>query len=1210
MPRHPILGLLLSLLFAAFAAAQTPQQAGFYVNGATGIDTPTAGIPVPTPLGWTPNIAPVPQGWRTIQYAITQVQAWMAANSPTVPTAKLFIQGGQNYSAATNGEAFPIVVAPSILFEGTFIGQGFTAFPNLVPPAGVAAFSMPGNQNFSDRATVSGVRFSNSLCRYIRFTGGSVGIAMGANSSFRHNPRIEDCDFVEQTVAGIRVDTTSGLNDPKIYRNTFRGCARGVDMVARGVNPVLFADIEECSFESTASVVGGTGIYLLDQSTATAGSTSRVAGLYRSNNFNRIQAGIYIESTTGAKVRNPEILRSRFATFSHAVELKMAGCDGQDLSVTDCVMNGGGSGVRITGAALLGAHNWRIDSNTFYRCNNGLDVSVSGGGSVNLTTQRQSAIECRTWGYSVQANNAGASPMAFSMTSVQDRLLKNLNGVKWFGSAAGNVAMRSSIVAGSRIFKGVQANAPSMAIALDGLTIADNFNGLDAAAYAPGSSFQHLIFDGNTIEVTPASTSPFTYSCFQSSTFPGVGNLNTTGAQLARPWYKLAATSPCIDAGNTAASAFGSDYEGDARAKSRLTGFPGTRDIGADEWVVHGSTNPYGNVGFEVFNVFPRISSSSTQILSPSTSPLLVHLAGAIQPVFGTPGVGAVLFLGLDEVTNTLPFDLEPLGWPGSYVQVEPFADSGFLSVASNGTATAMLPIAPGLAGITVTAQWFVLMPQPYDVVTSDALRITVGQAPGIGGLNLVPIQAGNFQMGSVAVGGNATPVHSVTITRPFWAGKFEVTQAEYQAVMGTNPSFHQGSSFASWQHRPVETMSWSNAMAYCASLNATYAAQIPPGYTFRLPTEAEWEYMCRAGTTTEWNVGANLACSDANFVGCISPSETKVVGSYAANAWGLHDMHGNVWEWCLDSDVQTSGPASQSYTSTPVTDPYATVGSGRVVRGGTWTASAPFCRSAIRFTSNTPTSEIGFRIVLAPALSSYVPPPSLNMAPIASGSFTMGSAAVGAPSIPTHQVSISRSFWMGRYEVTQAQYQAAMGSNPSTFLGPNRPVETVSRALALNYCATLNTTYAGQLPAGYSFRLPTEAEWEYCCRAGTTTDWHTGATAPTCPQANVGINLLTTCVGQSANVGSYAANAWGLHDMHGNVGEWVLDKFSAASSYPSGSVTDPYVQGGSLAIYRGGAYPDFNLATSSGARGFNPLFPNARNGFRIVLAPTLPIQP
>jgi hypothetical protein len=207
-----------------------------------------------------------------------------------VPTSLIYIQGGQTYSSAANGEAFPVLLPPAIALEGTFIGLGFTAFPQLQPAAGVAAVQLDPNREYRDRAVINGVRFSNCGFRYLRFQGGSYGIDLGGAAGIRHNPRIEDCDFVEQTVAGIRVDTTSGINDPKIYRNNFRGCARGVDMVARGVDPVLFADIEECSFESTASVVGGTGIYLLDQSTATGTSPlpSRVDGLFRSNNFDQI----------------------------------------------------------------------------------------------------------------------------------------------------------------------------------------------------------------------------------------------------------------------------------------------------------------------------------------------------------------------------------------------------------------------------------------------------------------------------------------------------------------------------------------------------------------------------------------------------------------------------------------------------------------------------------------------------------------------------------------------------------------------------------------------------------------------------------------------------------------------------------------------------------------------------------------------------------
>jgi formylglycine-generating enzyme required for sulfatase activity len=231
--------------------------------------------------------------------------------------------------------------------------------------------------------------------------------------------------------------------------------------------------------------------------------------------------------------------------------------------------------------------------------------------------------------------------------------------------------------------------------------------------------------------------------------------------------------------------------------------------------------------------------------------------------------------------------------------------------------------------------------------------------------LNMVMISSGTFQMGSNAIGGNAAPVHAVTITQPFWVGKYEVTQAEYQAVRGSNPSFHQGASYPNSPQRPVERVTWNDAMAYCSALTATetVAGRIPAGYQYRLPTEAEWEYVCRAGTTTEWNTGASLACGQANFSGC-GPGQTTVVGSYPANPWGLFDTQGNVQEWCLDS-----WDGSANYPSSAVADPYVSSGQGRAFRGGSWGLGAGFSRSALRFITPFMLSLIGFRVVLAPVL-------------------------------------------------------------------------------------------------------------------------------------------------------------------------------------------------------------------------------------------------
>ena len=221
-----------------------------------------------------------------------------------------------------------------------------------------------------------------------------------------------------------------------------------------------------------------------------------------------------------------------------------------------------------------------------------------------------------------------------------------------------------------------------------------------------------------------------------------------------------------------------------------------------------------------------------------------------------------------------------------------------------------------------------------------------------------VPIQLGTFQMGQVGV---AQPVHSVTISYPFWMGAKEVTQAEYAALMGTNPSYFGGNA-----NHPVEQVTWHNARSYCAALTAQQSAlgAVPAGYEYRLPTEAEWEYACRAGTTTSWNVGNSLSCSQANHYSngyCVG--QTSVVGSYAPNAWGLYDMHGNVWEWCLDSYA--------GYSSSAVTDPFVTGGLGRVIRGGSWDNVSINCRSAFRdyYDPGYANSNIGVRVVLAPVL-------------------------------------------------------------------------------------------------------------------------------------------------------------------------------------------------------------------------------------------------
>ena len=354
-------------------------------------------------------------------------------------------------------------------------------------------------------------------------------------------------------------------------------------------------------------------------------------------------------------------------------------------------------------------------------------------------------------------------------------------------------------------------------------------------------------------------------------------------------------------------------------------------------------------------------------------------------------GSGTLFFALRDDSLGTfsLPLDLAFLGAPLCFLNVNSDPGAGAFSLstgsdpAGQAVVTFVFPNLPGVIGFTFFNQYVSLEAPPgrvLPITTTNAGRGVVGAALGVP--NMVAIPPGTFLMGSNATTsapyysvGWERPVHQVTISRPFCMSKYEVTQAEYQAVMGSNPSYFQGASYPNSANRPVETLSWNDAMAYCAALTAREraAGRLPAGYQYRLPTEAEWEYCCRAGTTTEFHYGNSLVCGQASFwysyhtnSSCNNSYGTAVVGGYAANAWGLHDMHGNVWEWCLDA-----WDGSSNYPAGAVTDPYVSSGFSRVRRGGGWNSLSRGCRSAYR-NGLCPTCgdlNLGFRVVLAPVL-------------------------------------------------------------------------------------------------------------------------------------------------------------------------------------------------------------------------------------------------
>ncbi|MHA1813367.1 MAG: SUMF1/EgtB/PvdO family nonheme iron enzyme [Candidatus Thorarchaeota archaeon] len=636
--------------------------------------------------------------------------------------------------------------------------------------------------------------------------------------------------------------------------------------------------------------------------------------------------------------------------------------------------------------------------------------------------------------------------------------------------------------------------------------------------------------------------------------------------------------------------------------------------------------------------------------------------------------------------------------------------------------------------GVSAEGYTFIRMPvsvtEDVEVDVSMLLRSIV-EIPGLPEdavpLEMVKIPAGTFMMGSDVLGPDALPreSHEVTITRDFFMGKYPVTQAQWETVMGYNPSYYRGGP-----NNPVEQVSWYDCQEFIHALNEM---DLVSG-VFRLPTEAEWEYAL--GAQTDWHPYV-----DHYYLSRWRGPGPPEVGKSLPNPWGLCDMIYHVYQWCYDW--------YGDYPSGPVVDPIGPVsGLYRVYRGGSFGRGT---RATDRFAGppRDSTGEIlGFRLVLSqtplPPMPTFTPTPTplpgnaygviydahtldpiegavvtisdvstttdetgfyflsrvpgadrvinasavgyipayralsisndvetnipmahgyaesmtvdipglpdgcipLEMVRIPAGTFMMGSPeneeGRGDDEGPQHQVTISRDFYIGMFEVTRAQYHAVMGTNPSYYTDkPNNPVgfffgeDYAGFNVFLSgprwydcvrFCNALSRTngltpvyedvyYKSSEEADWNangFRLPTEAEWEYACRAGTTTRFYWGDSDSEdvmkqyCWYRKNAMEQFWTDPhaeeGGTQPVGTKLPNYWGMYDMIGNVYEWCYDWYS---DYPLGPVVDPTgPRRGSERVVRGNNFGSHAFSCRSANRTAIP-HPFIAGGFRVVLSPT-----
>ncbi len=519
----------------------------------------------------------------------------------------------------------------------------------------------------------------------------------------------------------------------------------------------------------------------------------------------------------------------------------------------------------------------------------------------------------------------------------------------------------------------------------------------------------------------------------------------------------------------------------------------------------------------------------------------------------------------------------------------------------------------------------------------------------------MVVLPAGVFMMGSPSSEedrhDDEGPRHRVTITKSFAVGKYEVTFAQWDACRRAGDCLHNPDDEL-WGrgNRPVIHVSWDDVQEYVQGLSRR------TGKRYRLLSESEWEYAARAGTADPFHFGGTISTDQANFNGDIAYGsghwggrnrrKTVAVGSFSGNSFGLHDIHGNVKEWVQDC-------WHENYAGAPSDGSTWTVGGNcdaRVLRGGSWRDYARDIRSGSRIWSSPEGrgSIVGFRVARTleakykakkegaihekreahtkheteakqPEEKFLDCEQCPEMVVLPTGSFMMGSPSSGASQDdgegPRHRVAIAKSFAVGKYEVTFAQWDACwLAGGCSHIPGDegwgrgNRPVIHVSWNDTQEYVQWLFRK------TGKRYRLLSESEWEYAARAGTAGPFYFGDTIPT-NQANYneqdsgfpGLDREGVFRKKTVAVGSFLGNNFGLHNMHGNVAEWVQDcwheSYAGAPSDGSAWTTGENCD---VRILRGGSWYSSSDSSRSGSRARNSSGARYKGyGFRVARALT-----